>query len=54
MACPMFNTEELPEPMRIYCHLEPQDFGEVWIKIQNFSFTKMLFENGISKILVIS
>ena len=40
MACRLYGTKPLSKPMLGYCPLGT-NFGEILIKIQNFSFTKM-------------
>ena len=45
MACRLLSTKPLSEPMLGYCQLDPWEqiwnFGEISIKIQNFSLVKM-------------
>ena len=41
MACRLFRTKPLSEPMQGYCQLIGMKFYEILIKIQTFSFTKM-------------
>ena len=43
MACPLFDTKPLCEPMLIYCHLDPYKQTSVmfYCTIQNLSFMKM-------------
>ena len=41
MACCLFVTKPLPKPRPGYCPMEPSNFSEILIKIQNFPFTIM-------------
>ena len=43
MGCRLFNAKPLSKPMLGYCQLDPleKNFSEIFIKMQNFSFTKM-------------
>ena len=46
MACRLFDAKPLPEPMLTYCQWE---FGEIWIKIQNFSVIKIQLKTSSAK-----
>ena len=47
MACRLFGTKPLPEPMLNYCQLDPYQQTLVkieWIKIQNFNSQKCIWK----------
>ena len=51
MACRLFGAKPLPEPMLTYCRLDPSEQTSVKfeLKIQNFSFKKMLLKRSSGK-----
>ena len=51
MAYYIFGAKPFSKPMLGYCQLDPQEqtSGEILIKIQNFSFTKMHLKISYAK-----
>ena len=50
MVCHFFGEKPLPEPIMDFCQLDPKEqTGGIRIKIQNFSFMKILLKISSEK-----